>query len=325
MVSQGLNLSLNELRLIAEPRNISDYENKSAKDLIRIRLGIKKNKLKEIKEDFHNLRHAFSKKDADKYRKLFCGIRNYRNLSELEIEEIRKKFNKLEKSLNFKKPRNNINTIYYEDLNSDKELNVEDADDDKYRKIRSVRRLFEESNRVYYKPRIIDRGFAGEVNNYIKYISEGDKDERLSPREYLNTIRPDLRDLINRHKPIQRLNNNNNNNNNSNNNNNNDTDNTNNNNNTDRGEWKIMLRMYIKCISTKGFDETRTMHSKSRQVEVYMGSDTYNVINTLFNTLLQYFQCIQETSNERVSKFIPNSVELLEYELHKINIELNHI
>ena len=54
MVNPGLNLSLNELRLIAEHRNISDYENKSAKDLIkalrgsRTRLGIKKNKLKEI-------------------------------------------------------------------------------------------------------------------------------------------------------------------------------------------------------------------------------------------------------------------------------------
>ena len=43
-----LNLSLNELRLMAEHRSISDYENKSAKDLIkalrgeRPRLGIKK-------------------------------------------------------------------------------------------------------------------------------------------------------------------------------------------------------------------------------------------------------------------------------------------
>ena len=98
MVNHGLNLSLNELRLIAEHRNISDYENKSAKDLIkalrgsRPRLGIKKNKLKEIK-DFYNLRHAFSKKDADKYRKLFYDIKNYRHLSELEIEDIRKKFN----------------------------------------------------------------------------------------------------------------------------------------------------------------------------------------------------------------------------------------
>ena len=53
-----LNLSLNELRLIAEHTNISDYQNRSIKDLIkalrgsRPRLGIKKNRLKEIKEIF---------------------------------------------------------------------------------------------------------------------------------------------------------------------------------------------------------------------------------------------------------------------------------
>ena len=47
---------------------------------------------------------------------------------------------------------------------------------------------------------------------------------------------------------------------------------------------------------------------KSKQVEFYMGSDTENVINTLFNTLLQNFQRIQETSNERRSKFIPDSI-----------------
>ena len=70
--------------------------------------------------------------------------------------------------------------------------------------------------------------------------------------------------------------------------------------------------MYIKCISTKRFVETRT--------EFYMGSDTENVINTLFNTLLQNFQRIQETSNKRGSEFSPDSVELLEYELQKTDI-----
>ena len=194
----------------------------------RPRLGNKKNKPNEIKEDFYNLRHAFSKKDGDKYRKLFYDIKNYRHLSELEIEETRKKFNKLEKSLNFKKPRNNINTIYYEDLNSDKELNFEDSDNDKYRKIGSVRKLFEESNRDYYKPKVINRDFAGEVDNYIRYISEGNKDEKLSSSEYLNMIIQDLRYLINRRKPIERLNNNITDSHNNENTNNNDTDNTNN-------------------------------------------------------------------------------------------------
>ena len=78
--------------------------------------------------------------------------------------------------------------------------------------------------------------------------------------------------------------------------------------------------LYIKCISTKCCNETHTMHPKSKQVEVYMGSDTENVIDTLFNTLLKIFQRIQETSNERGSEFIRDSVEVLEYEFHKIDI-----
>ena len=80
MVNPQLNLSLNELRLIVKHRNISNYENKSAKDLIKAlrgsqpKLGIKKDKLKEIKEDFYNFRHEFPKEDADKYRKHFYDI-----------------------------------------------------------------------------------------------------------------------------------------------------------------------------------------------------------------------------------------------------------
>ena len=116
-------------------------------------------------------------------------------------------------------------------------------------------------------------------------------------------IRLDLRDLINRHKPIEELNNNN-----------------NNNNNSDCGEWKIQLSIIISCISTKNFNEKRTMLSKRKVIEVYMDSDTENVIDTLFNTLLQNFQGAQDTSNERGSKFIPNSVEVLYYESHKIEI-----
>ena len=96
-----INLSFNELKLLAQYRNISDYENKPKDDLIKAiskpkpKLGIKKNKLKEIKKDFYNIRHTFSQKEVDKYREVFCNIKNYRNLSESEIEEIRKKFNEL--------------------------------------------------------------------------------------------------------------------------------------------------------------------------------------------------------------------------------------
>ena len=99
-------------------------------------------------------------------------------------------------------------------------------------------------------------------------------------------IRPDLGDLINRHKQIKRLNNNN-------------------NNNTDRGEWKIMLIMHIKRISTKCFIETRTMHPKSRQVEVYMGSVTENVIDILLIHFYKIFNvCKKRQMKEEANLFL---------------------
>ena len=44
----------------------------------------------------------------------------------------------------------------------------------------------------------------------MKYVSKGDICEKLSPEEYLNMIRPYLRDLINEHMPTMELNINNN-------------------------------------------------------------------------------------------------------------------
>ena len=70
-----INLSLDQLKLVAERRNIRDYENKSKKDLIKAlskpkpKIGINKKKLAEIRKDFNELRHKFSKKEIDEYRK----------------------------------------------------------------------------------------------------------------------------------------------------------------------------------------------------------------------------------------------------------------
>ena len=126
-------------------------------------------------------------------------------------------------------------------------------------------------------------------------------------------IRPYLKDLINEHRPTVELNNNNNNNNN-------DNNNSNNNTNNNRAEWKIQLTMQNSCISTKSFEETCTIYTKSEPVEIFMGSNTEDVIDKLFNTLLQRFQRAQETSNERGSEFIPDSVELLYYHFQRIDI-----
>ena len=65
MLNLSLNLSLNELKVIAEHRNISDYENKSTKVLIKAltvpkpKLGINKKKLEEVRKYFYNLRQVY--------------------------------------------------------------------------------------------------------------------------------------------------------------------------------------------------------------------------------------------------------------------------
>ena len=47
-------------------------------------------------------------------------------------------------------------------------------------------------------------------------------------------------------------------------------------------EWKIQLRMTINFVSSKDSDEIRTMHTKSNNVEIMMGSETDEIIEQLF-------------------------------------------
>ena len=53
--------------------------------------------------------------------------------------------------------------------------------------------LFNEINKDYYEPIEIKSAFDG---NYIEYESKGDNNDNLSLEEYLNIIRPYLRDVI---------------------------------------------------------------------------------------------------------------------------------
>ena len=116
----------------------------------------------------------------------------------------------------------------------------------------------------YYKP-IITKGAFND--NYIQYESKGDKGKNLSIKKYLNMIRPYLSNIINDHKTqgkwrihsgnkiIECR---------------------------TQSEWKIQLTMAINFISSKDSDETRTMHTKSNNVEILMGSETDEIIEELF-------------------------------------------
>ena len=223
-----INLSLNELKLIAQSRNISDYESKSKKDLIKAlcepkpkskpKIRINKKQLKEIRKDLYELRHKSSKKEIDRYRKAFYDIKNYKHFSISEIKKVRKNLNKSKKSLVFIKLHGDVDSVDYDDLDyaDDDDL----ADGAEYRRIGSIRRLFR-SHRDYYKPIRTDDSFGGRRNNYIEYTSRRDRYEYLSPERHLDKIRSYLRDLINDHKPTTELNSNN----------------------DESGEWKFQLVM----------------------------------------------------------------------------------
>ena len=111
-------------------------------------------------------------------------------------------------------------------------------------------------------------------------------------------IRPYLRDLINYHKPTIESSNEEN----------------------DRAEWKIQLVLQNNFVSDKNFEDTQTIYSASKPIEIYIGSDTENTIDKLFNTILERIQQAIETSNERGSGFTHESVALLYYYFQKIDI-----
>ena len=124
----------------------------------------------------------------------------------------------------------------------------------------------------YYKPIIARGAFDG---SYIQYESKGDKGKNLSIKKYLNMIKPYLNDVINYHKTCALVRYH-----------------------SDNkawleetsSEWKTQLTMAIKFISSKHSDETRTMHTKSNNVEIMMGSETDEIIGDLFESFLQKYQ-----------------------------------
>ena len=60
-----------------------------------------------------------------------------------------------------------------------------------------------------------------------------------------------------------------------------------NNSDTERGEWKIQLVVPNNCISSKDFEETHSIYSASNNIEIFMGSDTDDVVDKRFDTVLQ--------------------------------------
>ena len=56
------------------------------------------------------------------------------------------------------------------------------------------------------------------------------------------------------------------------------------------GEGEIQLAMVINYMSSKNFKETRTVHSKSNNLEMMIVNETDEIIEKLFDSLLQKHQ-----------------------------------
>ena len=93
-------------------------------------------------------------------------------------------------------------------------------------------------------------------SSYIQYETKGDKGKNLSIKEYLNMIKPYFSDIINDHKTCGLV-----------------IYHSGNKTWAEKtsSQWKIQLTIAINFISSKDSYETRTMHTKSNNVEILNG------------------------------------------------------
>ena len=161
-----------------------------------------------------------------------------------------------------------------------KEIRKENYDSDKI--IRDIRALYE-SDEDYYESKMIKVAFN---DSYVEYEINGDRDKRLSIEEYFNMIRPYLSNIIDDPKD----------------------------------EWKIQLTMEINFISIKDSRESHPMHMHSKNIVILAGYDTDDIIEKLFDSLLEKYQKGLEEKMKK-SNFIFDSVGVLYYKLHKTSLD----
>ena len=117
--------------------------------------------------------------------------------------------------------------------------------------IRDIGTFFEQQEeKYYYKPKRVS-SFLN--NNYIEYESNGDKNSNLSLDQYLNKIKPFLKDI---RVDLQSSN-----------------------------TWKIQLTIPINFIFSKNTEEERVIHSTSDNIKFTSYIDVNEVVNELFESL----------------------------------------
>ena len=171
-----------------------------------------KSKINDIMLIISRLGNIVIKKDKKKITKELYEIEKKQNLSDNEKEKIYDHLVKLANTLDKKE-----------------EHKHGDHDDLDYSGIRELENLFGDTDNDdnYYKPVLVKTSFK---DGYKYYESRGDKDKKLSVKQYLYKIMPYLSDLINDHKNIG----------------------------NESNEWKIQLNMSVNFISSNDTGEIRT-------------------------------------------------------------------
>ena len=85
-----------------------------------------------------------------------------------------------------------------------------------------------------------------------------EREKKLSVKQYLNKITPNLYDLINDHKIARKA-------------------------------WKIQISMRVNFTSSKDIGETCTIYVWSDNKKIIWGSDTDNIIEELFESFLDNY------------------------------------
>ena len=191
-------------------RNYINYFNNSTNDdTYDNKIKVKVNYIRIILTRLENI---VTKNDRKKIKKELYEIEKKQNLSDNEKEEI---YDHLAELVNaFEKKE---------------EYKHSDRDDLDYFGIKELEKLFggTDNGDNYYKPVLVKSSFK---DGYKYYESKGDRDKKLSVKQYLYMIMPYLSDLINDHKAIR----------------------------NESNEWKIQLNMSVNFISSNDTGEIRT-------------------------------------------------------------------
>ena len=78
-------------------------------------------------------------------------------------------------------------------------------------------------------------------------------------------------------------------------------------------------KLEINFMSSKDFKETRTVLTKSNNIEIMIGNETDKIIKELLDSLLQRYQERLEESMKG-SEFVFDRVELLYYKCHQVSL-----